>query len=118
MFTRSMTLLDASGDTDLEWSKDSDKQMIKAIQAMLDKGYSFFLVNPRNEEYMKRVKKAADITKRKVRMLDDHLAEMFLGIDVNVTRNMDEEITTTKRSTNPNEIAKSKSVATKPLRGG
>lgn len=59
MFTRSMTLINGTGDTTIAWTEDADEKMKAAIQEKLDQGYTFFITKPNNPDWMKRIKKAS-----------------------------------------------------------
>lgn len=119
MFTRSMTMLNSTGDTTIAWTEDADEKMKAAIQAKIDKGYVFFITKPKNPEWMKRVKTAADIKNREVLVLDDDMAKIFEGFDVGATREkFEESVETQKISRDPEEISRATSMVIQPIRGG
>jgi len=118
MFTRSMTLLNGTGDTTIAWTEEADEKMLAAIQKKLDAGYTFFITKNNDPEWMKRVKSADEIKNREVLLLDDDLHDLFMGKEFGVIQQPSTQSETTRVSRDANEIAKSQSVATRPLRGG
>lgn len=119
MFTRSIKLLNGTGDTTITWTDEADEKMKEAIQKKLDQGYVFFITKPKEPEWMRRVTKASEIKDKSVLMLDDDMAKVFSGANMGAMYDRsDENIDTVGRSTNAAEIARSCSIGIPQVRGG
>ncbi len=121
--SRSMTILDGSGDSTIAWTEDQDEQMRNFIQKKMDDGWSFFIVKPHLGGMLPpkkvKIKKISELKEddRAVSLRDEDFAQLIqagLGIGSKPAG----EIETTGRAKTAAEAARTSTVAVKPKRGG
>ena len=120
--TRTLTMLDASGDTTIVWDEATDEKMLTVIEARMKQGYKFFILKPRaipilpprkvRAKTIKEVRDAGSVV-----ILDDDLHTLFVSGDVSTMKSSD-QIDIVKKSEDASEVVTSQSVAVKPARGG
>ncbi len=122
---RAMTLTgDGIGDATITWTEDSDDKMIAFIEKKMTEGVTFFLIEPRFEGGVIEMGKGAelkpgdDLSKRAVMIPDEHLKALLDLGAVQIVKTPPKRARATRTSKDAKEIAKSESVAVKPLKGG
>lgn len=118
----SMRLMCPGGDVTLAWDEDSEERMIATIQKKMDEGMSFFVVQPRLGGIIpaKRTKvtKRTDLSKfNAVVVSDADFADLITSNAVTASSSSG-PIETTHRAETAKEVARSNTVATRPLKGG
>lgn len=118
-----MTLLDQSGDTTITWSEPDDVDVLTFIQQKIDEGYVFFIEQPRVlRAFMKKKKidSVSEVKERKLIVADERAAELELKgkIKLVTLKSETKEPAPVKKAKDAKEVAKSRSIATKPVRGG
>ncbi|WP_415913081.1 hypothetical protein [Neptuniibacter sp. QD37_11] len=79
---RHMILLNGSGDTTISWDASDDEKMHQMIEQMLEKGYSFFVVQPKwlgLSEKKVEVNRLSDLKKSRKISLPDALGDAVLA---------------------------------------
>lgn len=72
---RSMTLLNELGDSTIMWTEEHDEFWVAAIQAMMNRGVTFFIIDERN--LRRPLTRAPDArTTRNIAMMDSPGAEV------------------------------------------
>jgi hypothetical protein len=121
--TRSMIILDGSGDTMLAWDDDQDAVMREFIADKMKDGWSFFVVKPRaggllapKRTPLKAASALADDV-RSVSVGGDNLVDL-LQAGVRRVQRAPGKIETTGRAKTVEAVAAGETVAVKPRRGG
>lgn len=117
--TRTLTLLNSSGDLSIAWDESHDDAVAKVIEKKMKEGVRFFITAPFTDKEI-RVKKLADVKGREVHIKDSDIEKLFadgaVGTFKRVKGKTDKE--TVKVSTDPKEVARSSSVGVRAMRGG
>jgi len=118
----SMTFLDGSGDTTISWSDDVDADMRAAIRRLMDRGYSFFVVDSLHGgkvEVSRKVTALDQLTRRSVVVQDEALSEMFEGGRIRVeAARPSGEVGTVRAARTVDEVSSNDTVAVRPMQGG
>lgn len=136
----SMTLINVTGDVTLTWEAEQDKKMRELVQAKLDEGYGFFIMEPRfkflnflgnkkihitdtkqikgNSVTMETEEDAQKILFQKIKLGDKKAEEVFLGGIVSIANVPQNNYSTSKRTINVEEIIHSHTVVTNKIAGG
>lgn len=125
---RTMTLLNFSGDITLTWTQEQDEQIQQLIEQKLKEGYSFFVIHP-NTGLKRLFKKEAkinvhsmdDVTKREVIMKtidDEAIADFISNNPVGLIQMSSQELNAVEKLHDATSIAKSNTIATRPIQGG
>jgi len=118
--SRTMILLNATGDITIGWSEADDASMIPMIEKKLREGYSFFIVQGEEQVRLQRVDQIGDA--RTVVMADRDAEQLFaagkVGLVQKAQRVANRIIDTLRRSRNPAEIARENTVVMRPMAGG
>lgn len=120
---RALTILNQTGDQTVVWGEEDDDQMEKVIAKMMERGVTFFIVEPRAWGLLspKKTALAAASEARKHRALsikDGDLSAFVLGGGGEVMSTPTMPTKTVRRGKTAKEIATSESVAVQPRRGG
>jgi hypothetical protein len=125
--TRSITLLNGTGDVTISWSEDRDEQMEAWIQKKMDEGYTFFTLPDSffgrlSKMWQKEpLKTVADVGEGRTVYLDDESAEKLFSdgvVGVSQTPGAG-NIDTTGVAHTPREVVRSRSsCAVRPIAGG
>ena len=117
--TRSLTMLNESGDTTIAWTEDLDDEIAEIIQRKMDEGVTFFIVEREHGTRMK-LEDAADAKKHRALAIPDEDLRKFVdgGATATVTPTPREKITKSRVSRDAEEVAKSNSVGVKQRKGG
>jgi len=121
-----LTLLNESGDLTISWEKSESEKMEQMIQSKINQGYSFFILKPSFLKLFKSkstILNACDIKadkdgKYRVKLADKDAEKLFSDGHIGVGNTPSGDMDTTHRSTDIKEIAKSSSVAVRPMRAG
>lgn len=123
--TRSLTMLNESGDTTITWEEENDAAMIEIIQRKMDAGVTFYMITPRKPGARGRapapkpLKKPADaIAHRSLSIKDADLSKFVLEGRGTVSPSPSEPVQTVKRGKTAREVASGSSVGVQPRRGG
>lgn len=133
---RALTMLNQSGDTTLVWTEDRDDEMERIIQAKMDAGCTFFVIEPRFGTRTK-LKSAGDASKTRMLAIPDEEFAKFVsasgpsrraqepdaeGADVEPTAAImptpAKPARVTRKAKTAREAATSETVGVQPRRGG
>lgn len=138
----SMTLLNSTGDVTLTWEKHQDEKMKALIQEKLDKGYVFFVMEPRfkflkmlgkKKVHIKDIESLKNRTvtlktdqdaqhflfeKINVKIGDDKAEEVFLSGVASVCNVPSDNYLTTRKTINVSEIMSTHTIATPRIAAG
>ena len=125
MSARSLTMLNACGDTTLEWDSADDAAMLQIIQRKMDAGVTFYIIAKRQPGQKGRVadpKKLVDpkdaIKHRALSIPDADFSKFVLDGHGRAIATPPGPIQTVKRAKNAREVASGHSVGVQPRRGG
>lgn len=119
-----MRLLDETGDTAITWAEPDDVDVLTYIQKKMDEGYVFFVERPRAvRAFMKRKKinDVSEVKERKLIVADTQANDLALEGKITLTTLKyagGDDVATVKKATTAKEVATSRTIATRPLRGG
>lgn len=123
--SRSLTMLNESGDTTITWEEENDAAMIEIIQRKMDAGVTFYMITPRKPgargraPIPKPLKNPVDaITHRSLSIKDADLSKFVLEGRGTVSPSPSEPLQTVKRAKTAREVATGSSVGVQPRRGG
>lgn len=136
----SMTLINTTGDVTLTWEDSQNKKMKEIVQAKLDEGYAFFIMEPRfkfldflgkkkvhitdvsqiksNSVTMETEEDAQKILFQKVKLGDNKAEEAFIGGIVSIANVPENNYSTSKMTKNVDEIIRSHTIATPKIAAG
>ena len=118
----SMILLNETGDVTIEWSDEHEESMRALIEKKLSEGYSFFILEKRFFGLMETKQKVTDIDQiqkgTKLLLRDEDAIRLFNDGKVKVKKNRSKELSTSKRSSDVDEILNNDSIAVRPVAGG
>jgi hypothetical protein len=115
----SITFLNGTGDITIAWEEENNEKMLAVIEKKMAEGVTFFIVEEfKGREWTSKIKGIDEITGTEVRIQDKDMEVMFQTGLVKVGKNVAGEIDTVKKAETPAEVAKSNTVAVKPIRGG
>lgn len=118
-----MRMLDETGDTAITWNEPDDVAVLTFIQNKMDAGYVFFVERPRLVRALFKNKKITDVsqvTTRKLIVSDAAANALALQGKIKLTKldYVGDDTVAVKKATTAQEVASSRTVATRPLRGG
>ena len=124
MSNRALTMLNESGDQTIVWDEASDAQMEEIIRKKMDAGIVFFIIEPRFFGLLPskktELKDATEAKKHRALAIRDQDLAKFVsdapGADM--VKTPDGSVKTVRKSKDAAEVAKSESVAVKPMKGG
>lgn len=122
--TNSLTFLSTGhGDLTIEWDEGNNEAMTAQIQALMDKGVSFFKVEDQGKIRKKLVAvpvtSAAEAPDRKLLIKDADIAKIVESGLADISRFSGvAEIKTTGKAATAAEAAATDTVAVKPAKGG
>lgn len=137
----SMILMNQTGDVTISWNDENKKAIIKIIKKKLKEGYTFFVMEERKglakvlPKKKVKVTSHKDLSKADAIIMDSKVAQEVLTkvhtgdedfdklgninkVDVAKTKMQSGTVETTKVSRDPEEIASSKTIATRPVYSG
>lgn len=120
---RAITFLNEQGDVSITWTEEQDKKMIAFIQKKMDQGITFFIVEPRaygllNPKRTKLTEPTKALKHRALSIGDEDFAKFVESGKVEIEPTPDGKVKTVEKSTDAEKVAKSQSVAVKPIKGG
>lgn len=120
---RSMTLLHEPGDTTITWTEDQDEHWVGLIRKKMKQGVRFFIVEPRAYGLLPprktELNRAGDAKKKRQVAIDDEDLALFLEEGRGETGPApDLSKTTVTPTSDPEEAGRSRTVATRAMRGG
>lgn len=117
-----MTLLNASGDVTIGWDDANDDAILDFIQAKMDKGYSFFIIDKGKQRPVVNNLKDARLLlqQRKVIINDDQAAKLLEDGVAKLVNSSGSTFDATKggRAKTAKEVASNNTAVTRPLQGG
>lgn len=119
MTMRGMTYLNSCGDSTIAWTEEHDMFWVPAIQAMMDRGVTFFIIEDRG--LRRPLKSAADAPKsRHLAMVDVPEPAMALLEQgkADVVASPPEPVRPKRRAKTAKEAAEAQTVAVQPRAGG
>lgn len=124
MSNRALTMLNESGDQTIVWDEASDAQMEEIIRKKMDAGIIFFIIEPRFFGLLPskktELKDATEAKKHRALAIRDQDLSKFVsdapGADM--VKTPEGSVKTVRKSKDASEVAKSESVAVKPMKGG
>lgn len=123
--TRSLTMLNASGDTTLEWEPENDDAVLKIIEQKMAAGVTFYLIAKRTPGQRgrvaspKKLKNPQDALKHRALSIPDaDLSKLILEGHGRAVPSSSEPVKTVRRAKTPAEVATGHSVGVQPRRGG
>lgn len=123
--TRSLVMLNETGDTTIEWPAENDDEMLKIIEKKMAAGVSFYVIAKRQPGQRGRVagpkplKNPADALKhRALSIKDEDLSKFVLDGKGTVVPSATAPVETVKRAKTAREVASGHSVGVQPRRGG
>ena len=118
MNTRSLTMLNESGDTTISWSEDLDDEIEKIIEKKMAEGVTFFLIE-REHGSRQKLESVIDAIKHRALAIPDEDLRKFVESGAAVAEATPAEpIKSSRVSRDAKEVAKGKSVGVKARRGG
>lgn len=122
MTTRSLTILNTSGDVTIIWDEASDERMTAIIQKKMDEGMTFFIVEPVAGGLAPPKKtKLADpeqALKNRALVIDDEDIATFVGEGGAEVIKRPAKTKTVKKASSAKEAATSQSVGVRQRKGG
>lgn len=118
-----MTLLNEAGDVTIVWEEQNDGAIEELVQRLMDRGVTFFVIEPRMGGVAppdkKKMKKFGDALKHRALAIPDEEVAKFVeeGRAVAV-RTPDAPVKKSRVSRSAKEVAKSESVGVRPRSGG
>ena len=123
--TRSLSLLDGTGDTTVTWDEDTDEKMLGIIEERMKQGFVFYILKPvkflKINSFRKTKAKSIDEVKEagSVIIKDDDLAKLFVSGDIGVAKTpTDDQMQNMRRAANANDVVENQSVGVRPAKGG
>lgn len=122
---RALTMLNQSGDTTIVWTEDRDDEMERIIQAKMDAGCTFFMIEPRFGTRTK-LKAAGDASKTRMLAIPDEEFAKFVSASAEGAAEMTATVMptpakparVTRKAKTAKEVAQGESVGVQPRRGG
>lgn len=125
METRSLTMLNSSGDTTLEWEPENDAEVLKIIERKMAAGVTFYIIEKRKPGQRGKVakpkllKNAEDALKHRALSIPDaDLSKLILDGHGRAVPSSQESVKTVRRARTASEVASGHSVGVQPRRGG
>ena len=124
MSNRALTMLNESGDQTIVWDEASDAQMEEIIRKKMDAGIVFFIIEPRFFGLLPskktELKDATEAKKHRALAIRDQDLAKFVSDapGAYMVKTPDGSVKTVRKSKDAAEVAKSESVAVKPMKGG
>lgn len=115
---RTLTMLNESGDTTVSWTPDLDDQIEEIVRKKMEDGCAFFIIERDNNGVRSPLVDAADAKKHRALAIPDEDLRKFVNGGATATVTPDARITSSRKSTDAKEIAKSDSVGVRPRKGG
>jgi len=130
----SMILLNTSGDITISWDSENKEALENLVQSKLDKGYLFFIIEPKFLGlFNKKLKlNKGDVLKSKGKLVipdetidkfhiqDDDIADFLKtkNVALSVSKTPTGPLETTVRTDNAKTIVDNTTVVIKPIQGG
>lgn len=123
---RYMLLLNMTGDTTVAWDEADDASMRKWIEEMMEKGYSFFIIEKKwlglreTKTQLTHIDdlKGRTVTFEKITTGDVSMDSAFQAGLVSVAPAPRTDVETVRRAHTVDEVVRNNTVAMRPLRGG
>lgn len=120
---RSTTILNDHGDVTIVWTEDQDAAVVEVIRKKMSEGVAFFIIEPRMFGLLppKRTRlKDADEARRHRALAvgDEDFGKLLSSGIADTARTPAAPVKGSRKSKNPEEVAKSQSVGVRPMRGG
>ena len=120
--TRSMVLLNGTGDIEVTWDSNNDDVMRELIDKKMKEGVRFFILKPFPGGFLYRktaMKTMDDLKENKVKVGDKDVEKLFEAGKVQVIRNTSGATLETQGvAKTAAEAASKRTVGIKPLQGG
>ena len=123
---RYMLLLNMTGDTTIAWDEADDEAMRAYIEAMMEKGHSFFIIEKswfglrETKTPLTHIDDLKDrtVTFEKITTGDASMDSAFQEGLVSVAPAPKRDVETVRRAHTADEVIRNNTVAMRPLRGG
>lgn len=117
--SRTLTMLNESGDTTIAWTEDLDDEIEKIIEKKMSEGCTFFIIEREHGTRMK-LEEPTDARKHRALAIPDEDLRKFVdgGATATVHPTPKEKITNSRISRDAKEVAKSNSVGVKQRKSG
>lgn len=118
--SRCLILQGSLGDLEMHWREENDEKVHAFIQEMMDKGVTFFEIEPVFFIFKRRTKvESVDALRgRSVFVGDDDIGKLVAGGAVEVTRRTSMFKQTGRVIRDAAEVARSSTIGTRQLQGG
>ncbi len=123
--SRSLTMLNSSGDTTITWQPDHDDEMEKIIAAKMAAGVTFFTISARKPGQRgrvaapKQIKDASEARKHRALSIPDaDFSKFVLDGKGEAVPSPSEPARVVSKAKTPKEVASGHSVGVQPRRGG
>jgi hypothetical protein len=117
--TRSMTMLNETGDTTISWTEDLDDEIEKIIEKKMAQGVTFFIIERNGTRPNTPLQDPKDALKyRALAIPDEDLQKFVESGAATLAATPETPIKNSRVSRNAKEIAKSTSVGVKARKGG